>query len=174
MKFSLSAAGTLLILASQLLNAQSPTEPQIEVFFAPGPTCIDAIVQELNTARKTVHIQAYSFTSNRVARALTDAEKRGVKVVAILDRTNRTKNYSAADFLVHEGVETYIDEMHPISHNKIIIIDEAIVLTGSVNFTRASEKNAENLLVIRSPKVAATYEANWQNHFKHSAYYAGK
>jgi phosphatidylserine/phosphatidylglycerophosphate/cardiolipin synthase-like enzyme len=146
----------------------------IEVYFAPGSEPIEAIVRELNSAKKTVHLQAYSFTSTDVAKALTDAEKRGVKVVAILDRSNRTKNYSAADFLVHENVETYIDSMHPISHNKIIIIDDSVVLTGSVNFTKASEKNAENLLVIRDADLAKKYEANWQNHFKHSEYYAGK
>jgi hypothetical protein len=42
------------------------------------------------------------------------------------------------------------------------------------NFTKASEKNAENLLVIRNSELAAKYEENWQNHFKHSEYYAGK
>ena len=162
-----------LFLAQQAANAQS-TKPPIEVHFAPGPGCLDAIVTELENAKKLVHVQAYSFTSDKVAKALTDCEKRGVKVVAILDRSNRTKNYSAADFLAHNGVETYTDSMHPISHNKIIIIDGSTVLSGSVNFTKASEKNAENLLVIRSTDVAAKYEQNWSKHSSHAEYYAGK
>ncbi len=95
-------------------------------------------------------------------------------MVAILDRSNRTKNYSAADFLVHNGVETYTDSMHPISHNKLLIIDGSTVITGSVNFTTNSERNAENLLVIRDAEIAKQYEENWQKHFKHSEYYAGK
>ena len=94
----------------------------------------------------------------------TEAEKRSVKVIAILDARNRTKNYSAADFLAHEGVETYVDSMHAIAHNKIMIIDGTTVLTGSFNFTKAADqKNAENLLVIRDDKIAAKYEAHFGN-----------
>jgi phosphatidylserine/phosphatidylglycerophosphate/cardiolipin synthase-like enzyme len=153
----------------------SEAQSRIAVFFSPGTSCTAAIVRELAGARSTIHVQAYSFTSRSIARALTDAEKRGVKVVAILDASNRTKNYSAADFLIHEGVETYIDSRHAIAHNKVIIIDSTTVVTGSFNFTKAAdEKNAENVLVIPDAEIAAKYEQNWQLHLAHSEYYAGK
>lgn len=48
-----------------------------------------------------------------------------------------------------ENVLYYGDnnKQRSISHNKIMIIDQAIVITGSFNFTKAAEeKNAENLL----------------------------
>src|SRR5205807_6025499 len=106
---------------------------------------------------------------------LTDAEERDVKVIAILDASNRTKNYSAADFLAHEGIETYIDSQHAIAHNKIIIIDGQTVLTGSFNFTKAAEENnAENLLVIHDAALAAKYAANWKVHLAHSKPYYRK
>ena len=50
------------------------------------------IVREFSNAKQTVHVQAYSFTSQPIARALTEAEKRGVKAIAILDASNRTNN----------------------------------------------------------------------------------
>jgi hypothetical protein len=40
---------------------------------------------------------------------MIDAEERGVRIVAMLDASNQTKRYSAAGFLAHEGIETYID-----------------------------------------------------------------
>ena len=64
---------------------------------------------------------------------------------------------SAADFLAHEGVPTFIDAKHAIARiSKVMIIDGGIVLTGSFNNAKAAEeKNAENLLVLhpmrRSP-----------------------
>ncbi len=120
-------------------------------------------------------MQAYSFTSDTIARALTDADGRGVHVTVILDASNRTKNYSIADFLSHEGIETYIDSQHAIAHNKIIIIDSEEVLTGSFNFTKAAENNnAENLVVIRDSKTAAVFEKNWQSHLEHSEWYQEK
>ena len=160
-----------LVLCGSTAEAQS----QIESYFAPGASCTDVIVREISKAKTRIHVQAYSFTSAPIAKALTDADKRGVKVIAILDASNRTKNYSAADFLAHEGIDTYIDSQHAIAHNKIIIIDGTTVLTGSFNFTRAAdENNAENLLVIRDTEIAGKYEQNWQLHFTHSEYYSGR
>ncbi len=46
-------------------------------------------------------VQAYSLTSKDIAKALVDAHKRGVKTEIILDKSNRSKKYSAGDFTAH-------------------------------------------------------------------------
>ena len=103
-----------------------------------------------------------------VAAALGDP----LKVQALLDRSQRTEKYSEADFLKNSGVPTLIDASHAIAHNKVIIIDGYIVLTGSFNFTKAAEEhNAENLLVINDPALANQYLQNWQAHADHSEPY---
>jgi phosphatidylserine/phosphatidylglycerophosphate/cardiolipin synthase-like enzyme len=72
-------------------------------------------------------------------------------------------------------VPTKIDAEHAISHNKVMIIDGEIVITGSFNFTKAAqEKNAENLLIIRDPTLAVQYTQNWQAHAQHSQPYVGR
>lgn len=104
-----------------------------------------------------------------------DAHKRGVKIQVILDKSNRTANYSAADFVAHAGIPTFIDDKHAIAHNKIILIDGHIVITGSFNFTKAAEEsNAENLLVIDNAAMAARYVQNWEAHLQHSIPYQGR
>src|SRR5207248_1012469 len=116
-----------------------------------------------------------SFTSAPIAKSLVDAKKRGVSIRVILDRSNQTDRYSAADFLRNSEIETYIDSKHAIAHNKIIIIDGRTILTGSFNFSKAAEEsNAENLLVIQNPKLAAQYTTNWNEHSNHSQRYTGK
>jgi phosphatidylserine/phosphatidylglycerophosphate/cardiolipin synthase-like enzyme len=158
-----------------LLLALNVTASDIQVFFSPKGGCTEAVVQNLNKATNTVLVQAYSFTSAPIAKALVDAEKRGVKVQVILDKSQRTEKYSEADFLLHEGVPTWIDAKHAIAHNKIMVIDSHTVLTGSFNFTKAAENNnAENLLVIQDVALAAKYTTNWQVHLKHSDVYQGK
>ena len=73
------------------------------------------------------------------------------------------------------GIPVQIDAKHAIAHNKIMVIDGQTVITGSFNFTTAAEEhNAENLLVIRSPELAAKYAANWKVHADHSDPYAGR
>ena len=61
------------------------------------------------------------------------------------------------------GIPVFIDDQPAIAHNKIIIVDDSIVLTGSYNWTRAAElRNAENLLIIRDKELVRQYEDNFQ------------
>ena len=123
-------------------------------------------------AKSEILIQAYSFTSAPIAKALIDAHKRGIKIEAILDKSNVTANYSSATYISNNGIPVYIDAAHAIAHNKIMIIDRETVITGSFNFTKAAEeKNAENLLIIKSKELAKTYLENWIKHKGHSYEY---
>ena len=151
---------------------QAQSLPPIEVYFSPKGGCTEAVLRELGAAKATILVQAYSFTSAPIAKALVDAHKRGVKVEVILDKSQRTEKYSSATFMVNMGIPTLIDAQHAIAHNKIMVIDDATVITGSFNFTtNAEQHNAENLLVIRSPELAAKYTANWKDHAGHSEPY---
>jgi phosphatidylserine/phosphatidylglycerophosphate/cardiolipin synthase-like enzyme len=141
----------------------------VEVFFSPNGGCTRAVVSALDSATNSVFVQAYSFTSAPIAKALVSAHERKVKVRMILDDSQRTEKYSEADFLDHYGVAPLIDSRHAIAHNKIMIIDEALVITGSFNFTKAAEeKNAENLLIIHDPILAKKYLQNWSSHETHA------
>ena len=44
-------------------------------------------------------------------------------------------------------------------HNKVIIVDDRLVFTGSYNFSENAEANDETMLAIESPALAATYTA---------------
>jgi len=154
--------------SAELTLVNAPTR----VFFSPKGGCTEAIVAEIDQARTEILIQAYSFTSAPIAKALLNAHKRGVRVEAVLDKSQRTERYTSATFLSNAGIPTYIDDRHAIAHNKVIIIDGGIVITGSFNFTKAAEeKNAENLLIIRSEELATLYRENWILHLNHSVDY---
>ncbi len=144
----------------------------VQLYFSPRGECTRAITNEIAAARSEILVQAYSFTSAPVAKSLMDAHKRGIKVAAILDKSQRKEKYTSATFLSNSGIPVLIDSAHAIAHNKIIIIDRETVITGSFNFTKAAEeKNAENLLIIRSRELAAKYIANWNEHRMHSEPY---
>ena len=161
-----------LVLLSLLLALNAFAADNIQVFFSPKGGCTEAVVENIEKAKTTVFVQAYSFTSAPIAKALVDAHRRGVNVEVILDKSQRTEKYSGADFLLHEGVPTFIDDKHAIAHNKIMVIDGHTVLTGSFNFTKAAEENnAENLLVIDDVDLAKKYTVNWKTHLEHSDSY---
>jgi phosphatidylserine/phosphatidylglycerophosphate/cardiolipin synthase-like enzyme len=146
-----------------------------EVYFSPRGGCTEAIVQEINKARTSIRVQAYSFTSASIDKALLNAHKRGVKIEVILDKSQKTQRYSSATFLFNVGISTKIDARHAIAHNKVMIIDGETVITGSFNFTKAAEENnAENLLVMHDKKLASLYGKNWLEHAQHSEIYGGR
>jgi phosphatidylserine/phosphatidylglycerophosphate/cardiolipin synthase-like enzyme len=84
-----------------------------EVYFSPRGGCTDPIIRELNKAKNSILVQAYSFTSAPIAKALLDTHKRGVKVEVILDKSQRTQQYSSATFLYNSGIPTKIDANTP-------------------------------------------------------------
>ena len=165
----------VLLAALSLGVAVSGSVAGTAVCFTPGQDCTDKIVVELRNARRSILVQAYSFTSAPIARALVAANNRGVDVRAILDISQRSERYSSATFLANAGVSVWIDAGHAIAHNKVMVIDGETVITGSFNFTKAAqEKNAENLLVMRDRALAERYTANWQMHLGHAEPYPAR
>ncbi len=167
----------LLALAACLLPAcdSAPrTLPPLEIYFSPHGGCTDAVVREINAAQSSIRVQAYSFTSTLIANALIDAHKRGVDVKVILDKKENREEYSLGELLRDAGIPVATDGIHAIAHNKIMILDGQVVLTGSFNFTKQAEhSNAENLLVIRDQATAQQYADNWLEHAAHSEPYTG-
>lgn len=134
----------------------------VRVYFTPGDDAQGAAVAEIGGAVRTILVQTYSFTSVPIARALVAAHDRGVVVRVISDRENETARYTALDYVANHGVEVRVDDRVRIAHNKVMVIDDRVVLTGSFNWTKAAqESNAENLVILSSPALAASYTANW-------------
>ena len=136
----------------------------VEVAFSPNGGGANLIIKAIGETKKTIKVQAYSFTNADIAKALLEASKRGVNVRVVLDKSQETEKYTSATFLANSGVPIRIDDDFAIAHSKIMILDEENVITGSFNFTKAAEeRNAENVLVIRGNKeLAKLYSQNWQ------------
>lgn len=163
------------VAAEQVIQQPQSYIVSTKVYFSPDGGTQQAIIDQINKAKTNVFVQAYSFTNKEIVKALVEANKRGVAVFVILDKSNKTDKYSVADLLTHFGVDTYIDQSHAIAHSKVMILDKETVITGSYNFTNAAEhKNSENTLIIKSADLADAYFSNWAVHQKHSQPYQGR
>lgn len=147
----------------------SSVSASVELCFTPGENCTERIVQKIAQTQKNIRIQAYSFTSAPIAQALVEAQKRGIDIKIILDDSQEKEKYSSLDFFLHSNISTAVDKAHAIAHNKIMILDEQSVVTGSFNFTKAAEeRNAENVVFLNDTKLAEDYLENWIKHAQHS------
>lgn len=141
----------------------------VTVKFSPHGGCTAEVVKCVASAKSNVLVQAYVLTSEPVVKSLIEAQKRNVRVLVLLDKSDKQQKVSLARLLSTNGVWVAVDSLHAIAHNKVIVIDFVTVLTGSFNFSEAAEKsNAENLCVIRDATVARQYADNWKLHAQHS------
>lgn len=162
--------GLTLVFGLRWLQRRLFTPPSIAAYHSPKGGCTDAILKELRQARREILFQAYSFTSKDIAQALIEAKMRGVRVEAVLDKSNEHEHDSQLGHLLQQGLAPLLDTHHAIAHNKVIVIDRKILLTGSFNFTHAAEhENAENLVIIKGhPDLVADYCQNFASHKAHS------
>ena len=145
----------------------------IEVLFSPNGGCQERIIDEIGKARKRLRVQVYMFTSKEIADAIAEAKKRGVNCEVIVDRSQEKMTYGRLPKLKQAGVSILVDAQHETANNKIMLIDEDTIITGSYNYTKAAEeKNAENLLFIKNnAELFARYAANYDEHKRHSKAY---
>jgi phosphatidylserine/phosphatidylglycerophosphate/cardiolipin synthase-like enzyme len=135
---------------------QSATD--VQVFFSRRDQPQQAIRAVLAGAKNSIEVAMYTFTDYQLSGDLVAAQARGVKVLAYLDRTQATDRYGQAGALAAGGVELRISNNPHIMHNKFAVVDDAVVITGSYNWTHAANvDNDENLVILHSPALAATY-----------------
>src|SRR5439155_12944480 len=97
------------------------------------------------------------------------AKKRGVHLDIVLDKSNEVEKYSDLRIFLDNGLMPLIDAHHAIAHNKVMLIDQKVLITGSYNFTNQAEtENAENLVIIKGhPELVAQYRQNFLAHKGH-------
>lgn len=154
------------LLTVLLLNTTLASK--LDVCFTPPSGCSEKIIEEINSSKASIYVQAYGFTSKTIADSLIKAHLRGVKVQVILDRSNMSKKgYSKLMDLKEAGIDISLDIVPGIAHNKVMIIDEKKVITGSFNFTEAADKrNSENVIIIEDKETVKQYLNNWYNRKK--------
>ena len=169
LSFALLAAAPALLLASAAVARESapPAKATLEALFTPGDPIDARLVALIDGAKREVLVQAFSFTSRRIAKALVAAHARGVRVEIVADRAQTLELAgSAVPGLARDGVPVWLDGNFISAHNKVIVVDAespgATVVTGSYNYTSAAQyRNAENVLIVRNdPPLAAQYRAN--------------
>lgn len=153
----------------QSVNAQAEPAEILGIYFTPPVGGAGGIARQIDGAKKAIKVMAYGFTSINLAEALVRAKKRGVDVALIQDEKSSQNNREAIQKLLDAGIEVRSDGKHAIQHNKVMVIDQDVVITGSYNFTNSAEtRNAENIMIVKSEYAARRYLDNWNSHWEHA------
>jgi phosphatidylserine/phosphatidylglycerophosphate/cardiolipin synthase-like enzyme len=158
------------LVLSLSLAARSPAVPAasvtsgaaIAVCFSPEEDCAAFAVRAIDNAEREILVGAYGLTTGSgIVEALVRAKARGVDVRLIADKTTPCPATNGIGPLAEAGVPIWIDGQARIAHAKTMVIDGAVTLTGSMNWTRGAAANSEDLNLGSSKAVAAAYAAHW-------------
>lgn len=153
--------------------------PAIEVAFSPEAGAEDLVLRVIRSAKRSLRLAGYSFTSPSVVRALLEAKQRGVDVAVLVDYQDnlRDARYGisrrALSLLAEADIPTRTISIYAIHHDKYIIVDEHTVETGSFNYTMAAAmRNSENVLVVWGDvQLAQKYLAHWKDRWENAQPY---
>ena len=153
----------------QSVQAEPQPAEILAIYFTPPAGAASGLIKQIDGAKKSIKVMAYGFTATNLAEALVRAKRRGVDVGLIQDEKSAQNNRETLPILLAAGIEVRSDGKHAIQHNKVMLIDDDIVITGSYNFTKSAEsRNAENIMIVRSSYAAKRYADNWKLHWDHS------
>ena len=148
------------MLTNFLIKKYYKPKPVIcECYFFPNPSNEQRVVNMFRTCKKTLDIAIFTFTRDSIAKAILEALQRGVKVRCIGDDGNSKVKGSDVRLLASFGIPCKTDNNFRFHmHNKMAIIDNSVVITGSFNWTnQAINKNQDNILFIEDKKIANQY-----------------
>lgn len=136
----------------------------LQVYFSPQDRAITTqVIPLINNAQKYVYVSAFLITHKQLSQSLINATKRGVSVKIILDAINTHTSYSKLKLLRQHGIQVKTENYAGKLHSKSLIIDDIYTVIGSMNFSKSGEDvNDENLIVIKSRKVALFYKTFFQ------------
>ena len=151
----------------EVFDSPIPIQTQIDALCAFNEECEAVVLQAIEKSRESIWVAAYAFTRARIAAALVDAHRRGVRVEVKMD--SNQAEFPGAQKLI-EGLRSagipvaliHTAGEYSAMHNKFMVFDLRWVVAGSYNFTTVAQvSNWENLIWMDSPDMAEQYKQAW-------------
>lgn len=107
---------------------------------------------ELSLAEKNIKIAVSWFTNFALFKQIKELAHKGLDIRLIINNDSVNNSGYCLNFneLIQAGVHISLVEYPHLIHHKFCIIDNKIVINGSYNWTRFSEKNYENIMIFRN------------------------
>ncbi len=113
---------------------------KIDLSFLPDDkAALERLVSLMDQAKKTMRIAMFTWTHPKLTQAVINAHRRGVNVEAYVDfHSGRGVSAEVVHNLAKAGVKVSLSQGSGLLHFKTLYIDDAILVNGSANWTRAA------------------------------------
>ena len=129
-----------------------------QVLFASEDGVMDKIIARIQAAQSNIRFLNFSFFHAGLADAMVARSQAGVDVAGVIEKVGSDSQGAQMVTLLCAHVPVRQDGNPAFMHNKVIIIDSRIVITGSLNFSvSADESNDENMIILDNADIAKLY-----------------
>jgi phosphatidylserine/phosphatidylglycerophosphate/cardiolipin synthase-like enzyme len=154
-----------LVLLSICLLQASFASGETEAVFSPERSIKEILLKEVESTTSTIDLAVREITFPEMAQGLLKAKDRGVKVRVIADSKRSKMKSSQITTLIHQGIPVKVlrGKDYGVMNHRFAILDSKKVVTGSFDWSEASEKwNYENIVIIRDGEVVASYQREFE------------
>ena len=128
----------------------------VRVLFSPDDSPELEIVKQMLKCSQRLDFSIFTFSgSSGIDDAMAILRAAGRDIRGVFDPGQGRRDWAATHWLHNEGIDVYFPRSEPgfgKLHHKLMVIDNAIVVGGSFNYTApANSYNDENIFVIGSP-----------------------
>ncbi|KAJ2554349.1 hypothetical protein EV175_002617 [Coemansia sp. RSA 1933] len=152
----------------QQVHAQI-SDVYIRSYFFPSEESFGKLIEFLNSAKSTLDICVFNITDNDIARAISNAKKRGVEVRIVTDDEQLKCKGSDVERLSDQfGIPFKTDnDPQKFMHSKFAVIDKRAVWAGSFNWTVAARRsNNESVICTNDRATAKAFSEEFERLWK--------
>ncbi len=143
----------------QANNALSPkTRETSDVFFSPGESCRNVIVQQINNSVSQLKICVFTISDDTISNAIITSHKKGIDIKVITDNDKSHDLGSDIEWLAKEGIQVKMDRTSNHMHHKFMVTDKQMAITGSYNWTQSAARyNHENIMLTSEAGIIKSF-----------------
>lgn len=129
----------------------------VENYFCPEDFCANKIIKLLRQAKESIYFMTFSFTHPQIGDAIVEKHNKGIDVKGIFEKSQNNA-YTQKTKFEEDNISVKFDSNPANMHHKVFIIDNKIVITGSMNPSKNGDlRNDENVLIIHDENFARAY-----------------
>jgi phosphatidylserine/phosphatidylglycerophosphate/cardiolipin synthase-like enzyme len=130
----------------------------MQVLFSAEDHVISNLIALVNDAKVNIRFLSFSFTDHPLAQAMLDRSAVGVDVKGVFETFGSNSLRSELKTFWCARIPVRQDGNSSFLHDKILIIDDSIVVTGSLNYSsNADDANEENVVILDNAEIASLY-----------------
>lgn len=135
-----------------------PADRVAEAWFTPSKRAVGRLRGLMANCRHSLDVCVFTITHDDLAEELLNAKQRRVRVRILTDDDKSHDLGSDVSRLSRAGIEVRMDDSPAHMHNKFVVLDERLLVTGSFNWTRsAATANQESFIVTDDPTLVSAH-----------------